>query len=1237
MGCLVETVKVNLNSGTRTITLNSTGGTPTFSTVLGASGGSSVLRLNAVGTNTSATVQNGSLFIDGSGVSTLVGVQLGAIVNFANNAALEIGSKTLVFASTSTTGKFGTGVNAPALTLDSGSYFSMSSATASANQEIYSLAGAGSVTNFNPSSTATGTLTINHGNGATFSGTISDGAALNATTGLTATGTVAVIKTGAEIQTFSGNNTYSGGTTLSGGSLQIGSASSGSVGNITSSAIGTGTLTFNGGGISSSSTTARTLYNAIVLGADATLGDSTNNGKLTFAGDGVINSGAKNLTLNSDARFDGNLSSTGSLIKTGTGVLTLGGSSTFSGGFTLKAGTALLAANTAGAITSGPIGTAATLLGNATGTQNATLLIDGAYTIANNIRVQSGSSSNVLTLGGNADANSIFSGTITIGTNSTVAHDVTFKSTTTGANSITFSGTIIDGSTLTSVGNVLIDGGGTVAFTNVGNTYGGSTTIQNGTTLSVTKLAAGSSNSSVGNSSGVAANLVLNNGTLLYAGSGDTSNRAFTVGVGGGTINGSGTGPLTLTGTGLAFSGTGNRTLTLSGSTGGSLAGVIAVPSSGATSLGKAGNGTWIVSGASSFTGGTSVAAGTLKLGNASALGASAGAVGVAGGAALDLGGQAVSNTNPLTLNGTGISSGGALTNSSTTASSYAGLVTLGSDSSVIASAGNITISNAGTILGSGFGLTVGGAKNTVINSIIGTGAGSVTKQDGGVLTLAGANTYTGGTTINGGTLQIGTTSTLSGATVGSTIVSSPTGNGDVTFASGTSIDNTATSNLWYANTITFGNTTNLVSTNRLRITAKTFDLASTTKTLNVNGKSVTVNGNLLTGEGTGISQVEFADTALLGNGTPLFQNGTLDLETTTFSGSNYGAMRFSNSVTFNNADLKVGGNVLLFAANANVLGTSAATTPNVTVDGILDFAGKSVSVKSLAGSGAVYNSMLSANSTAVTLALLGTTGSTTFSGSISDGPGTGALSLSKSAGSTQILTGPNAYTGATSVTGGVLSIATAGSINTTSGVVINGGEFNYSSSAALTKPITFTKGTISGTGTVTAVTAGANDFVRPGATSAAGDIGVLSTGNFALNVGSKLAVDVDLSTLSTNPALTHGEYTSDTVNVTGSVALGGALELNLVGNPIGSVNKTVVLILNDDVDAITNPVFSSIIPTNAAGISYTLYTTYNAATGLTTGGNDVAINFSQVPEPTSLSMMALAAGGLLARRRRRK
>src|ERR1041385_5740946 len=182
---------------------------------------------------------------------------------------------------------------------------------------------------------------------------------------------------------------------------------------------------------------------------------------------------------------------------------------------------------------------------------------------------------------------------------------------------------------------------------------------------------------------------------------------------------------------------------------------------SGTIALTKSGTGALTLSGNNTYTGTTTISAGTLKLGAAgdgtnTPLGTTAAGTSVTGGAALDLNGFTLSTSEALTLNGTRISSGGALTNSSATGVSYSGLITLGSASSVVASAGDINITNTGTITGATFGLTLGGIGNGSLASIIGTTSGTVTKSGTGTWTLSASNTYTGTTTISAGTLKLG-------------------------------------------------------------------------------------------------------------------------------------------------------------------------------------------------------------------------------------------------------------------------------------------------------------------------------------------------------------------------------------------------------------------------------------------------------------------------------------------------
>jgi len=149
--------------------------------------------------------------------------------------------------------------------------------------------------------------------------------------------------------TLSAANTFSGGVTLNSGTLNLNNAGSGG----TSSAIGTGTFTINGGTIdtTTSGTIALSTANPMNWNGDFTF---TGTKSLTFGSGAVTLGGNRLVTANaSTLTFGGTVGDGGhayTLTKSGGGTLRFNNNATYTGLTTLNAGSIVLDASLSGAV-----------------------------------------------------------------------------------------------------------------------------------------------------------------------------------------------------------------------------------------------------------------------------------------------------------------------------------------------------------------------------------------------------------------------------------------------------------------------------------------------------------------------------------------------------------------------------------------------------------------------------------------------------------------------------------------------------------------------------------------------------------------------------------------------------------------------------------------------------------------------------------------------------------------------
>ncbi len=314
------------------------------------------------------------------------------------------------------------------------------------------------------------------------------------------------------------------------------------------------------------------------------------------------------------------------IVKAGSATLTLRQNSIHSGTTTVVNG--ILRVGASGVlsdasqffITATGAGTTATLDVDPALTESIPSLTMGGTTTTSTPKVTIGTGSTLTVTGNitydaanNPAGGTITGGTLNIGTGAVNSfRNFIIGNSTTAPIDLSVSSVVANNSGI----GVSKSGAGTLEFSNAANTYTGNTEILGGV-LQVNTIVNGSLASGLGTSSNAAGSLVLNGGTLRYVGATTSTDRSFTLGVNGGTIDASGTGAINFASATAATITTGGaRTLTLTGTnTDGNRLGTVLADSTGATSVAKTGAGTWILGANNNYTGTTTVTEGRLQVG----------------------------------------------------------------------------------------------------------------------------------------------------------------------------------------------------------------------------------------------------------------------------------------------------------------------------------------------------------------------------------------------------------------------------------------------------------------------------------------------------------------------------------------------------------------------------------------------------------------------------------------------
>jgi autotransporter-associated beta strand protein len=477
-------------------------------------------------------------------------------------------------------------------------------------------------------------------------------------------------------------------------------------------------------------------------------------------------------------------------------------------------------------------------------------------------------------------------------------------------------------------------------------------------------------------------------------------------------------------------------------------------------------------------------------------------------------GGIVLANENALQNSTLTPNGGGSVVFSNGTAFTVGGLAASSSGSGY-----NLALTNTA---GSAVALSVGGNNQSTTYAGVMSGGGSLVKAGSGTLTLTGANTYSGGTTVNGGALA-GTTAGIRGdiANNAAVIFDQATAGtyGDVMSGTGTLIKRGA-GTLTVTNANTYSGVTSIEQgaltlnrTGSLAVESEVVMAAGAGLVINRNAASVLSNtlsgAGSLTRAGTGdltlaASNIHTGGTFMGGNNLVMGANGALG----------YGVLSLDSSANSSRLILNGTTNTI---TGLTLTGASAQVIQN---DGTGESAGRLIFDVGAGQTVASASTLIIRDRTTAGNADQGTLSLVKI--------GAGTLDLSEIAAN-------SAYSGGLTISAGTVSytsLAALGSIGST--VTLGGGRLNYTGSTDITnsRAVTLVEAT-------TSTMENAAGTVRyTGAISGAGDLAKTGIGTLDLAANNSYT---GTTTVSAGTLLVNGSTAGGALIVESSGTLGGS------------------------------------------------------------------------------------------------